>query len=284
MAKISVQRYLDGVEEIYQEQPDYKTGGDGSGGVCDCIGMSRGAVERAGITTSHYRGTNDAARTRIENLHKFSNASELRLGQVVLKVRDKDDPNMPLPDRYRPGGSAYNGDLTNYTHIGTVTHINPLEITHMTSPKPMKDTKIGKWCYVGDVPWVDYTGGGSVDPDPGGGGDEPVSEETATTYAEKGSTVNLRSKDSTDSALVDRIPIGESVIVKSHGDKWCKVTWKGKKGYVMTQFLIFGEYVPGDSDIPDESPFYPDDETVLVRKADLIEIMEKISSLIGAVG
>ncbi len=273
MKTVSVETYLKGVEEIYQEQPDYKLGCDGSNGKCDCIGMCRGALERNGVSTHGLRGTNDAARNTIENLHKISSVKELKLGQVVLKERPMDDPDYPLPAGYRKGGGKYNGDLTNYTHIGTVTRVNPLEITHMTSPKPKKDTKLGNWKYAGDLPYVEHSGGG---------GDSPM-DEKATTFALSGSTVNMRAKESTSSALVERIPIGEEVTIKNHGETWCYVTWKGKKGYIMTQFLVFGEYVPG---VPSEdvAPAEPDSEMVLVSKADLYAIMDKISYMVGGVG
>ena len=53
MGKVSVSAYVGKVEEIYREQPAYQSGGDGSGGVCDCIGMGRGALNRAGATGVH---------------------------------------------------------------------------------------------------------------------------------------------------------------------------------------------------------------------------------------
>lgn len=291
MSKISVSNYLSKVEEIYQEQPSYRTGGDGSDGTCDCIGMQRGATERCGVKTSGFRGTNDAARNKIKNLHKISGVGELKLGQLVLKQRPIDDPSMPLPDAYRPGGSKYNGDLTNYSHIGCVTKVNPLEITHMTSPSALKDTKLGKWEFVGENPWVDYSGSVDPDPDP-----EPQPEpeptptptpETATTYAESGSTVNLRKSRSTSSPLVDRIPIGETVSVEKYRDDWCAVRWKGKAGYIMTKFLIFGEYVPGEDSEPEPEPDDPsgeDEEMVLVSRSDLIFIQNMIASMLGGVG
>lgn len=263
--KISVEKYLNGIEEIYRAQPGYKLGHDGSDGLCDCIGMCRGALERNGVSTSHLRGTNDAARNKIQNLHPISSASGLKLGDVLLKKRDADDPDYPLPAKYHQGGSAYNGDLTNYIHIGTVTGVNPLEITHMTSPSAKKDKKLGNWCFAGELPYVNY------------GGEESMSAEKATTYAKSGGTVNLRRKQDTGSALVDRIPVGETVTVTSHGEKWCEVTWKGKTGYLMTEFLIFGEYVPGDDS-------GNDGETVTIRKTDLYEIIDKLSVLVGGVG
>lgn len=223
--KVSTEKYVAGILSIYEEKPSYELGHDGSDGKCDCIGMCRGGLERAGATGVHdMRGTNQAARKTIENLRKIDG---LRLGDVVLKVRDKDDPDMPLPDKYRKGGSEYDPAVgeTNFTHIGTVTKESPLEITHMTSPTAKKDTKIGNWVYQGSLPWVED-------------GPEPETE-WAVVYAEKGSTVKMRAKPSTSCRLYWDVPIGSSVMVNSHGDEWCGIVWAGQAGYMMTRFLLF---------------------------------------------
>ena len=235
MKKISINKYLEGVESIYVEKPTYRTGGDGSDGTCDCIGMCRGALERGGSTDiTNMRGTNAAARKTIEDLQPIGSAGELKKGAVVLKTRDADDPSMPLPDRYRKGGADYSQKWgeTNFTHIGTVTRENPLEITHMTSPTAKKDTKIGNWKYRGWLPWVDKDDPG---PDPG---PDPETQ-WATVYAENGKHVKMRSKPSTSCPLYWEVPCGAEVIVDQRGDEWTAITWAGMTGYMMTRFLIF---------------------------------------------
>ena len=159
MTTITAERFIDGVNSIYEEQPTYRTGGDGSDGTCDCIGMDRGALIRDGVKENeikNMRGTNQAARKTIEDLKAIRSVTELQPGDVVLKTRDKDDKSMPLPDRYRKGGADYDPKWgeTNFTHIGTVTRTNPLEITHMTSPTAKKDRSLGNWKYAGKLPWV----------------------------------------------------------------------------------------------------------------------------------
>lgn len=153
---ISITRYVDGVESIYAENPTYETGHDGSDGMCDCIGMCKGAIRRSGGNPSGLSGTNYAARYTIKNFYPIPSASALKVGEVVLKARKPGESGYSLPDKYKPGGSSYNGDLTDYYHIGTVTQVNPLVITHMTSPAAKKDTKLGKWSYYGKLPQVDY--------------------------------------------------------------------------------------------------------------------------------
>ena len=66
-------------------------------------------------------------------------------------------------------------------------------------------------------------------------------EQTVTIWAPGGSTVNLRKHQDKGSALVDRIPIGETVSLEYQGDEWSRVRYKGKTGYVMTEFLKFGD-------------------------------------------
>lgn len=233
MKKISAAKYVEGVNSIYVEQPAYELGHDGSDGKCDCIGMGRGALEREGVTdVTNMRGTNQAARKTILDLQKIKKADQLRLGDVVLKERDKDDPDMQLPEKYRKGGSEYCESVgeTNFTHFGTVTRVNPLEITHMTSPTAMKDTKLGKWSWFGRLPWVDDSAE-----------EENLDTLWAKVYAENGRTVKMRAKPSTLCRLYWDVPVGSDVIVTDPGDKWSGIIWAGRSGYMMTKFLDFGE-------------------------------------------
>lgn len=238
MKKITVQKYVEGVESIYTEKPAYETGHDGSDGKCDCIGMCRGGAERGGAEgVKNMRGTNQAARKAIQNLEKIKDEGQLLKGDVVLKTRSKDDPDMPLPDRYRKGGADYDpvwGE-TNFSHIGTVTRTNPLEITHMTSPTAKKTGSLKGWEYFGELPWVEYEAAPDPPPEP------PEEPETAVVRAESGSTVKMRAKPSTSCRLYWDVPVGATVIVDERGEDWSRITWDGRGGYMMTRFLIFGE-------------------------------------------
>ena len=185
----------------------------------------------------NFRGTNQAARKTIEDMKPIKSVNELELGCVVLKTRDKDDKSMPLPNKYRKGGSEYDpvwGE-TNFTHIGTVTRLHPLEITHMTSPTAKKDTSMGNWKYSGWLPWVIRKEDPAEDPD------EDPETEWATVVAESGSTVKMRAKPSTSCRLYWDVPVGSQVIVDEIGTPWSKITWAGQTGYMMTKFLLFGD-------------------------------------------
>ena len=234
--RISADRYVDGVYSIYEEDPEYQEGHNGSDGKCDCIGMSRGALEREGVTNvTNLRGTNQAARKTIRNLMPIR-TEDLRKGDVVLKARGPGESGYNLPEKYRIGGADFNGDLTDYYHIGTVTQTDPLEITHMTSPKAKKDTKIGNWKYSGQLPWVDR--GSEPEPEP-----EPETQ-TAIVSSENRGPVNLRTKPKKTAKLVDKVPCGETVFVLEYQGEWSHVRWRNKTGYMMSEFLIFEDEPP----------------------------------------
>ena len=236
MKKVTAKAYIDGVQSIYEEQPVYEEGHDGSDGKCDCIGMCRGGLKRAGATNvTNMKGTNQAARKSIQNLRKLETNPVLQVGDVVLKTRDKDNEQMPLPDKYRKGGSEYDPDVgeINFTHIGTVTSTNPLEITHMTTPTAQKDKKTKGWSYRGELPWVEYGAEPGPEPEP-----EPETK-LAVVWSENGKPVKMRAKPSTSCRLYWEVPVGSQVIVREKGDEWSKITWAGQNGYMMTRFLRF---------------------------------------------
>lgn len=66
-------------------------------------------------------------------------------------------------------------------------------------------------------------------------------------YAEvtvKSGTLNLRKSPSGKAPVLARIPRAEVVAVTSVEDPWCGVTYEGKNGYVMKEFLTFVEELP----------------------------------------
>lgn len=235
MKTISPERFCRGVLSIYEEQPKYRTGGDGSDGTCDCIGMVRGALEREGVTgVKGMGGTNYAARHTIQGLQKLKKAGQLALGDVVLKTRDKDDKNMRLPDQYRKDGNDYSkawGE-TNFTHIGTVTCLDPLTITHMTSPTAKQDTSIKGWEYFGHLPWV------SADAEE----EEELPPATwAYVYAENGKPVKMRAKPSTLCRTYWEVPVGSQIVLTEPGETWSGIIWAGRSGWMKTEFIRTGE-------------------------------------------
>lgn len=237
MKKIPVWRMTRGILSIFEEKPGYEKGCDGSNGKCDCIGMQRGAGEREGVTDiKGMNGTNYALRHTYENVQKIKNVGQLREGDAVLKFRDKDDDNMPLPDQYRKGGADYSarwGEM-NCTHTGYVSSVEPLIITHMTSPTAMQDTKLGKWSYFCQIPFVDYED--REDPTE----DEPEMQ-TAYVYAASGKTVKMRAKPSALCRLYWDVPVGSEVEVSGHDGNWSLISWAGRDGWMKSEYLVTGK-------------------------------------------
>lgn len=238
-----VDKFLSMVAKIKSLNPAYKQPGDGSDGTCDCIGLIIGAIRRMGLKWIGIHGSNYAARKATVNLKKISSESDLSLGDIVYKAYEKGHARWALSKypRYLPGGKYYNGDMKDYYHVGVVTSVNPLRITHMTSPSMKVDFKLGTWSYYGKAkPLVDKAGGTPV---------QPVSPTTPTagTYAvvvsANGSPVKMRMYPSTACATWDKLPVGTKVKIAEPGESWAKIDYGKREGwYMMAKYLdIIGD-------------------------------------------
>lgn len=220
---ISVRAFLAGVQSIVDERPKYKLGMDGTGRLCDCIGLVIGAVRRAGGTWTGTHGSNWAARNAVDILPEHY----LQEGMIALKSRGPGDAGYNLPAQY-----AGHPDERDYYHVGVVTSVYPLEITHCTSwagGGGIKwDRTLGNWRYFGRLKEVDYSNEGN----------ESGEYRLAIVDADSGSTVNMRSEASRQSKVVARIPINETVAILSDDGIWCFVEYGNKRGWVMSEFLV----------------------------------------------
>lgn len=221
MAKVSKAAFLAGVEEIAATKPTYQLGHDGSDGTCDCIGLVIGAIRRAGGKWTGTHGSNYAARNEVEYLLPIEDPGELNVGEVVFKAAMPGGSSYNLPSKY-----ASDPDKRDYYHVGVVTSVDPLEITHCTGPGIVRDVKQGKWNYRGWLRKVSREG-------------EETMQETTTAIvtAASGSSVNLRASASTSAALVERVPVGATVTITEYGDSWCRVAYAGKAGWMMRKYL-----------------------------------------------
>ena len=146
------------------------------------------------------------------------------------------------PDKYKKDG------IGNASHIGIVTNTGEGGIHSSASRGCVAESKFkgktipnGGWNRVGL--WTENVTYDGISPEPEPGpepGPEPEPS-TAVVFAPTGSTVNMRSKPSKSAALVERIPIGETVEILSYGDEWCKCKWKWYTGWIMTEFLLFDD-------------------------------------------
>ena len=219
---ITRERFLEKVEEIAQSNPSYKEGRDGSDGTCDCIGLIIGAIRRAGGAWNGIHGSNYAARYEMRELLPVMDARELNLGEVVYKARMPGQTGYDLPERY--GADPDNRD---YYHIGVVTAVEPLEITHCTGPGIVRDTKLGKWTYRGRLKKVDYDGTEGME----------TMVQTATVVADSGDDVKMRSTPSKTDGLYWKVPVGDKVQVASVDGEWAKVRYQDRTGYMMVEYL-----------------------------------------------
>lgn len=216
--------FLAGVRSIADSRPSYRTGGKGMDGTCDCIGLIIGAVGKK----YDMHSTNYFARYQMRMLDSLLDESQLHEGSIVYKSRRD---TAELNARYQSGGRYYTGDMLDYYHVGVVTGIDPLEITHCTSTNNVNgiayDNSIRAWSHFGDLLDVEFTD------------EEESSMEiyTATVTARSGSTVRMRSRPDADAPTVAKVPIGQTVQVLESASGWSKVDWNGQRGYMMVEFL-----------------------------------------------
>ena len=220
---ISKDKFLKNVQEIAASKPSYELGHDGSDGTCDCIGLIIGAIRRAGGSWTGIHGSNYAARHEMRQLLPVTDAGELCLGDVVYKARTPGQAGYALPERYKN-----DPDQRDYYHVGVVTAVEPLEITHCTGPGIVRDTKLGKWTYRGRLEKVDYDGTSQ---------EVGTMVQTATVVADSGSKVKMRSKPSTSDGLYWEVPGGATVQVVENTGGWAKVRYGDRTGYMMEEYL-----------------------------------------------
>ena len=220
---ISKDKFLKNVQEIAASKPSYELGHDGSDGTCDCIGLIIGAIRRAGGSWTGIHGSNYAARHEMRQLLPVTDAGELCLGDVVYKARTPGQAGYALPERYKN-----DPDQRDYYHVGVVTAVEPLEITHCTGPGIVRDTKLGKWTYRGRLEKVDYDGTSQ---------EVGTMVQTATVVADSGSKVKMRSKPSTSDGLYWEVPVGATVQVVENTGGWAKVRYGDRTGYMMEEYL-----------------------------------------------
>lgn len=218
-------KFVEAVRQIAASRPTYRTGGDGSDGTCDCIGLIMGAIGKKYDVHS----TNYFARCQMRTLDSLLDESQLHEGAVVYKSRRD---TSQLNARYQPGGRYCNGDMLDYYHVGVVTGIDPLEITHCTKTGTVNgityDGAIGTWSHIGDLLDVTmtYTEEG------------PSMATMMKVYAANGKPVNVRQRPGTDAPKVGEVNVGEMVTVTEQADGWAKITHGSLTGYMMDKFLV----------------------------------------------
>ena len=227
-----LEKFLSKIQIIKGLQPKYASGGDGSRGTCDCIGLIIGAFRRASIKWSGIHGSNYFARKEVIGLSKVNSADDLKVGDVVFQTYEPGEVGYALPGRYKKGGKYYNGDVRDYMHIGVVTQINPLNITHMWKPSVKVDTTIRYWTHRA---WLKRLGTESVPETPK---ETPQQGSKAKVTAPSGKYVKMRKQPSTKCGIYEEIPIGAIVTLENPGEEWAQISYgKWKNYYMMAKFL-----------------------------------------------
>ena len=259
---ITRERFLEKVEEIAATDIVYQEGKDGSNGACDCIGLIIGAIRRAGGSWTGIHGSNYAARYEMRELLPVMDAGELNLGDAVYKARMPGEVGYALPERYKN-----DPDQRDYYHVGVVTAVEPLEITHCTGPGIVRDTKLGKWTYRGRLEKVDYDGTEMVE----------TMVQTATVVADSGSKVKMRSKPSTSDGLYWEVPVGATVQVAENTGGWAKVRYGDRTGYMMVEYLKMDVQEPPTSGSSSGST---GGELITVQRAALQAVYDALGSIL----
>lgn len=228
----------------------YESPGTNDKNGIDCSGMFVKMYRDQGAKI--YHGSNTIFREYCSETGEIHSAKDLQVGMAVFKCKPWTDADK--------GNRWYGTPPGNLSHIGFVTSVNPLEITHCTSPVAKTDSTIGKWAFWGKLKDVDYSGTPSPEPSPD---PEPITV-TKMVFAENGKPVNLRYGPSLDKKIMDEIPVGETVTLSQIKGGWSKVTWRKKTGWMMSSFLV-----DPDTPVPDPDPVpMPDpDPPVLIEDA-----------------
>lgn len=173
--------------------------------VADCSGLFRWAYKQLGSDISHgsnliYDG-HCKAKGRLSGGRR-TDGQELKPGTAVFTGTDGDHGHIGL---YIGGGEVIEA-------AGTQQGVIKSKVT------------ASKWTYWGELKTVDYTKE-----------DEPVAEGYAKVT---GKRVALRQEPSTRATVILRVNTGETVKIEPEpAKKWEYVTYNGKTGWMMKEFL-----------------------------------------------
>ena len=216
-----VEEFLALIQQNVRRVKEYELGNDGTGGKCDCIGLIIGALRLGGETWTGIHGSNYAARNKMKTMNAIGSKSDLSVGHLVYKAKRKDQSGYALPDRYKD-----DPDQHDYCHVGVVTGVDPLEITHCTGVNGgiKIDTAVGNWTHYGELKGVDHAPAEDV--------------QDMTTCTVTGGKLALRKGAGKDQPLIMYIHDGATVQAAECGvEGWSCVRYGGKVGFCMTKYL-----------------------------------------------
>lgn len=196
----------------------------------DCVGLGKGylwtyggkgVIESIGTSNTYDKKRGNRCPDRGANgMFSYAKSKGLKWGEISTI------PEIPGLAVHKDGHVGY--------YIG-----NGLVVEAQGFDWGIVITKLNKrpWTHWYEFPGIVYSNVNESVPLP-----EVVIESipTATVTTEVG-RLNLRAAETKASDVLIRIPNGEKIPIYSRGDVWCKTSYGGKNGYVMSEFLTFSE-------------------------------------------
>lgn len=228
------EQFLEGVQKNIDRIRAYKLGMDGRGGECDCIGLIIGAIRLMGGKWTGTHGSNYAARNEMAAFGEIISVNMLAVGDIVYKAKRPGQSGYALPGAYDS-----HPDKNDYYHVGVVTKVKPLEITHCTSVSGgiKRDKSLGQWQYVGQLKKIQEG--------------EVMGEER--TYKVIGGSLLMRSGPDRSYPVILIMPDGSAVKAAeiTGNSEWRYCKYGGKTGYCMKKYLMEA-YEPEDEPVEEE--------------------------------
>lgn len=268
-SKIPVNSLIKLFQTMYKEHWSY-VWGESKKGCVDCSGAFDYAFRvLKGADCPH--GSNAMARFFI--VGSLLPVSEAKPGMAAFKLREPGEKGYDLPDKYKSGGSSFNGDLNDYYHVGLVDeNVKYVLNAKGTNYGFCRDKMASGWDCVGYLKGVDYE-----DTSKDSKEDIPMQEaKVVLPSGASGSTVRMRKLAKTNADVVANVPIGSVIGVESDLGQWCKIEYDHKSGYMMSNYI---EYIGQD----DETSSLTDDQRKKIDDA-LKEIERQINLIGGIVG
>jgi len=262
---ISVSAFVERVEKTASRKLTYRTGGMGSDGTCDCIGLIMGAMVELGHKKYDMHSTNYFARYQTLEL-KAASIRELFVGQLLYRARATQDK---LHARYLPGGRYFTGDTLDYYHVGVVTSIKPLKIIECTEYGGVSGIVIREefknWNFGGKLRGVLY----EYEDEAGKAVETMISAEMkenalyrAVVSTQEGA-LNVRERPKTGTIL-GRISKGKEVeVLADNADGWLKIRSDELIGYASEEYLTRIEE-EAESELPRTTALINDEDVVIV--------------------
>ena len=260
-------------QTMYREHWSY-VWGKAEKGCVGCAGAFSYAFRALGGRIAH--GSNTIARRYITG--GMRPISEAQPGMAAFKAKSPGEDGYSLPAKFQPGGASYDGNLTDYYHIGLVDEDTGYVLNAKgTNSGFCRDKLTAKngWDCVAYLKNVDY--GGKDKPDEKGDDMEEKEAKVVLPSGASGTTVNMRAQASTSAKLIARVPVGDTVNVTRDDGAWCAISWNGFNGWMMSNYIEYAGQGGESGDAISED----DMEKIRTALRQIETASEIISSIVG---